>query len=332
MNQKNESISVIGMTPEFELVALRNRVKDLERQILEERNRCLQLQLQLQNIIADRDANWKRIPSKEERERLRREKRDACTQRQLTHKKSDGNPIATPADGLTSFTEIDSFLTHLKDHGRLGVRNWAMFRVGICLGLRMSDLIRIRWCWLLNPDGTWRKRVPIVEHKTSKINNVLITEAVRETLNEYKEWLGDFQLESCVFSKTTGEPLSKKHASQILADANKVAQIDRHISSHTMRKTFANIVLACYDGSMEIESVDRVRSLFNHNSLQSTSHYLGIIQSKDDEARESVSDFILGKLDIDDLSIPKTKTNNELFEAIQSVQADLKKLTMNMEE
>lgn len=326
MNDNNESINVIGVDPKFEVLALRGRVKDLELQLEKERNMRLQLEIELHRVTEDRDKNWKEVLSKEERARIRQQKQDEYAQRQLTHKKSDGNPIATPADGLRSFREIDDFLTHLKSSGRLGVRNWAMFRIGICLGLRMSDLIRIKWCWVLDENGNWRKRMPVVERKTSKLNNILLTEAVIQTLDEYRAWLGSYRLEDCVFAKTTGEPLSKKHASQILADANKVAKIERHISSHTMRKTFANIVLACYDGSMEMEAVDRVRSLFNHNSLESTNHYLGIIQQKDDAARESVSDFILGKLEIDDLSVPKMKTNDELYEAIKSVQAEIANL------
>ena len=307
------SADIVGMQPALELISL---LRKKETELQHERDLRIKAEQDLQEVIADRDRNWIRRKSQEERDA-----EDAARQqRQITGVKSDGKPIAQAAEGLTSYTDITTFLAHLKTHGRMGVRNWAMFRVGICLGIRVSDLMRLKWFWLKNQDGSWRKRLKVVEKKTSKLNNILITPAVKETLDEYAAWLGDYDLQSPVFAKSTGEPMTKQYASDLLREANKICGIEKHISSHTMRKTFANIVVACYDGSMEMEAIDRVRSLLNHESLTTTSHYLGIVRQKDDAARESVSDFILGKTDIETLAVPTTKSNNDIYDLLQQLQ------------
>ena len=315
--------SNIKYEPRFEVMMLRQKLKDIELEFAQERIRRIEAEKKIYEILEDRDKNWVRRISKEERDKLREEHRAAYEQRQLTERKSDGNPIAHAADEFRSYTEMQMFLDELKKTGRFGVRNWAMVRVGICLGLRVSDLIRIRWNWLKKPDGTWRERMPVVEQKTSKLNNILITEAVKETLNEYIDWLGGYDLNDAVFTKSNGKPITKKYGSQIISDMNKVVGLSQHISSHTMRKTFANIVMACYDGTMEMEAVDRVRSLLNHTSLASTNHYLGIVRLRDDAARESVSDFVLGKTDVDVLELPKQATNNDLYDAIEALRNDI---------
>ena len=337
MDTQNRSIEVLGMTPQFELIHLRQQLKEKELEIAQsklalvsvqrdmehERNKRLELEKELSSVLEDRDRNWKRKLTKEERDAAKAELIAKREERQMTMKKSDGKSIATPADEFASYTEMQEFLTIVKATGRLGVRNWAMIRVGVCLGLRISDLIRLRWCQFLNPDGTWRVRLKVVEKKTVKDNQLLITDAVKETLTEYRQWLGPWSLESYVFAKTTGEPMTPKHGSQILVDINKIVGINRHITSHTMRKTFANIIVSCYDGGLNLAAMEKASVALNHDSMSSTRHYLGTVERELDNARQSVSDFVLGKTDVDQLGIPKLRTNNDLWDAIEQLRRDL---------
>lgn len=317
---------MVDIISQMDAPALRRRIQVLETELITERGLRKELETELQRVIADRDQNWTPIIDEEERRRLRDERSAQWLQHKLTGLKNDGNPIARPADSLESYTQMQQFLTALKNTGRLGLRNWAIFRVGICMGLRVSDLMKLKWNQLLQPDGSWRERIPVVEQKTSKLNLILITEAVKETLEEYRASLSDFDMNRCVFTKTTGEPLGKKSASQILFDANKVVQLRNrdgspvHVSSHTMRKTFANIVVSCYNGTMEIEAIDKARAALNHDSLSSTKYYLSTMTKEVDMARKAVSDFVLGKTDVDVLGVPKMKTNNELYEALNELK------------
>lgn len=320
-----EEYDAAGMALALEMAALRKENNELRRAYEKENTLRMQLEAELQRVIEDRDTNWTRKRNKADIEK----KKAIWMEHQLTGKKSDGRSIARAADSLQSYTQMCQMLDQLKSTGRMGIRNWAIFRVGICLGLRVSDLIRLKWSYLLTPEGQWRERIPVVEKKTSKMNLVLITDAVKETLDEYRERMPHWDKDGYVFTKSTGMPLEPKSASQIIVEANKVVKLTNQngtplqISSHTMRKTFANIILSCYDGSVEIEALEKARIALNHTSRASTEHYTSTLQNEVDNARRAVSDFVLGKTDIDQLGIPKMKTNNELYEAIEEMRQQI---------
>lgn len=323
IDTRSQDTNIIDMSQQFELVALRQKVMELESRLNAERAAKLEVELQLRETVDDRNANWKQAMSQEERNRIRAEELAAFQKRVATGLTSDGRPLPRPADSFRSYTEMTQFLETLKHTGRLGMRNWALMRCGICLGLRVSDMLRLRWSWLKNPDGTWRDRLPIVEKKTSKINRILITDAVKATLDEYVHWLGSYNYHGLVFCKTTGEPLDTKMTSRIFTRLNKTVGLPIHISSHTMRKTFANIILSCYNGTMQVEAIDKVQRALNHVDQRSTGHYLAVIDAEVDKARIAVSDFMLGKTQIDQLGVPKMKTNNELYAAIDDMRQKL---------
>lgn len=322
-DMRGHDTNIIDMSPQFELAALRQKVMELESRLNAERAAKLEVELQLRETVDDRNANWKPEMSQEERNRIRAEELAAFQKRVATGLTSDGRPLPRPADSFRSYTEMTQFLETLKHTGRLGMRNWALMRCGICFGLRVSDMLRLRWSWLKNPDGTWRDRLPIVEKKTSKINRILITDAIKETLDEYARWLGSYNPNGLIFCKTTGTALNAKVAAQIFTELNKTVGLSIHISSHTMRKTFANIILSCYDGTMQVEAIDKAQRALNHADQRSTGHYLAVIDAEVDKARIAVSDFVLGKTGIDKLGVPKMKTNNELYAAIEEMSQQI---------
>ena len=315
-----DAVNVIGMAPQFELIALRQKVRELEAQVTSEHAARLEAELTLRDVLEDRERNWKRILSPEEREQIRLQKDAAWQERQVTGTTSDGRPLPKAADSFHSYTDMSQFLETLKATGRMGVRNWAMMRCGICLGLRVSDLLRLKWSWLKNPDGTWKDRIPVIEKKTSKLNRILITDGVKETLDEYIDWLGGYDPNAYVFGKSNGKQMNTKVASRILTKMNETVGLSMHISSHTMRKTFANIIVSCYDGTMQMEAIDKAQRALNHSTQEMTGRYLATIDEEVDNARRAVSDFVLGKSDVDVLGVPKMKTNNELFDAIESIR------------
>lgn len=319
----SQNTNIIEMSPQFEIAALRQQVLELQSQLNAERAAKLETELELRDTVADRNANWKPEMSQEERDRIRAEELEAFQKRIATGLTSDGRPLPRPADAFRSYTEMTRFLETLKHTGRLGMRNWALMRCGICFGLRVSDMLRLRWSWLKNSDGTWRERLQIVEKKTSKINRILITDAVKETLDEYAKWLGSYDYNGLVFCKTTGAAMNTKVAARIFTELNETVGLPIHISSHTMRKTFANIIVSCYDGTMQVEAIDKAQRALNHADQRSTGHYLAVIDSEVDKARIAVSDFVLGKTDIDKLGAPKMKTNNELYAAIEEMRRQI---------
>lgn len=290
------------------------RLKKLLYETAEERDRYKRLweanRIPIQNEISD-----------EERKAKRRAEQQEKQNRLLSGVKSDGVPIAHAADSVRSYDELCLVLGKLKNSGRMGVRNWAMFRVGVCMGLRASDLTKLKWGWLINEDGSFKERVPVVEAKTSKINRCYISEAMVETLTEYKEWLNgkNCSPDDYVFPKNNGEKLQEQSLSRILKDAGKDVGLPIHISSHTMRKSFANIALCVHDGGASGDTIRDIQGMLGHTDVRVTMKYLHESILRYDAARKSVSDFVLGRTDVNELFVPKKRSNDDIYDVCMKI-------------
>lgn len=92
------------------------------------------------------------------------------------------------------------------------------------------------------------------------------------------------------------------------------------IGSHTMRKSFANIA-ACVDKStIDMNSITKIQGLLNHSNQQVTMRYLGTYQKMFDQARRSVSDFVLGKTDIHELVAGNNFTIDDIMSKIDQLE------------
>lgn len=294
------------------LKAQNARLKKLLREAAEERDRYKSLweANRIQNEV-----------SEEERKANRRLEQERKQERLLSGVKSDGVPIAHAADSVRSYDELCIVLDKLKNNGRMGIRNWAMFRCGVCFGLRASDLVKLKWGWLVDENGKFRERIPVVESKTSKINRCFISEAIKETLIEYRTWLNgkNCSPDDYVFPKNNGGKLQEQSFSRILKDAGKDAGLPIHISSHTMRKSFANIVLCVHDGGMNDYAMRDLQGMLGHSDVRITMGYLKDTILRYDSARKAVSDFVLGKTDINELVAPKQASNNDIYKLCEEM-------------
>lgn len=290
------------------------RLKKLLREIAEERDRYKSLweSNRIQNEISD-----------EERKANRRIDQERKQERLLSGVKSDGVPIAHAADSVRSYDELCVVLDKLKTTGRMGIRNWAMFRCGVCFGLRASDLTKLKWGWIVDEAGNFKERIPVVEAKTSKVNNCLISEAIVETLAEYREWLKnkgrEIEPDDYVFSKNNGDKLQEQSFSRILKSAGIEAGLPIHISSHTMRKSFANIVLCIHDGGAKDDTIRDIQGMLGHADVRVTMRYLHETILRYDTARKEVSDFVLGKTDVNELFVAKKKSNDDIYDVCMKI-------------
>lgn len=308
----NEIISVDVSVLIRQLRSDNAKLKKLLRETAEERDKYKAFweENQIQNEMSD-----------EERKAKRRAEQEKKQERLLSGVKSDGVPIAHAADSIRSYDELCLVLDKLKNTGRMGIRNWAMFRCGVCLGLRASDLTKLKWGWLIDEDGAFRDHIPVVESKTSKINHCFISEAIVETLTEYRKWLNgkNIGLDDYVFSKNNGGKLQEQSFSRILKNAGVEAGLPIHISSHTMRKSFANIVLCVHDGGASDNTIRDIQGLLGHADVRVTMKYLKETTLRYDAARKEVSDFVLGRTDVNELVITQQKNNDDVYKVCMEI-------------
>lgn len=234
-------------------------------------------------------------------------------QEEYSEFKSDGKRKARAAEPIRSYEDFVAIQNYFLERNR--IRDWMMWTVGVSLGLRISDLLSLKISAFLNEDYTFRKRMHVIEQKTSKINNCLITESVVDAITKYLDsikWkieLDDYLFKS---NKTKGK-MYEEYGWKILSDAGKALMLPIVIGSHTMRKSFANIA-ACVDkSSIDMNAITKIQGLLNHSDQRVTMRYLGTYQAMFDKARMAVSDFVLGKTDVHELVAGNNYTIDDII-------------------
>lgn len=243
----------------------------------------------------------------------------------FTEFKSDGKRKSRPADPIRSYEDFAAIQQYFLSCGK--IRDWMMWTIGVSLGLRVSDLLSLRIKQFLNDDHSFKERIMVIEQKTSKLNNCLITEAVTNAITKYLDSIHwQFEMDDYLFksNKTKGK-MYEEYGWKILSDAGKALNLPIVIGSHTMRKSFANIA-ACVDkSSIDMNAITKIQGLLNHGNQQVTMRYLGTYQKMFDRARISVSDFVLGRTDVHELVAGNNYTLDDIVSKLDAIETNLHK-------
>ena len=235
--------------------------------------------------------------------------------------KSDGKRKPHAADSIRSYDDYQAIEQYYLDRGQ--IRDWAMWTIGVSLGLRISDLLSLKFGHLIDTDKkTIKPRIQIYEQKTGKLNNCLVTESVKLALERYLESIKfTFDLDGYLFpSKKTKGKMYEECGWRILSSAGKALNLPLVIGSHTMRKSFANIA-ACVDKScIDMNAITKVQGLLNHGDQRVTMTYLGSYQEMFDRARIAVSDFVLGRTGVNEIIAGNQHTTDDVFERLDALE------------
>lgn len=154
-------------------------------------------------------------------------------------------------------------------------RDYVLFTFGICTGLRISDILKLRV-----RDVRGKDCVYIREQKTGKEKKFLLKKTLRSVLVEYVEDKKDYEY---LFKSNKGvnRPISRVQAYRILSDAGQVFGLS-NIGTHTLRKTFG------YHMYKQTGDVAMLMEIFNHAAPAITLRYIGITQSEQMKAYEKL--------------------------------------------
>ena len=262
---------------------------------------------ELQNTIGDLEKTRK----------VRKPKPD--TSLEYSEFKKDGKRKARAAQSIRSYEDFDAIQNYFLQKN--DVRDWMLWVMGVSLGLRISDLLSLKFCNVMNPNNSFRERIVVIEKKTHKANNCLITESVKYAIKTYLDsvkW--KFCLDDYIFksNKTKGR-MTEEYGWMILSNAGKALKLPFVVGSHTMRKSFANIA-ACVDkSSVDMNSITKVQGLLNHSDQKVTMTYLGTYRDMYDRARMAVSDFVLGKTDVHEIHAGNNFTIDDIANLLERV-------------
>ena len=168
-----------------------------------------------------------------------------------------------------------------------------LFIVGINFGLRISDLLSLKFSHLINEDLSFKNTFPILEKKTRNTRKVKrnryisindsVVNAVTLYLTHNKKSLDDYLFTSeSNRGINSGKPIDRKSADRILKNIAKELNLDNKMSTHSLRKTFAyHQMLMCNNDPRKLLLLQK---MFGHSSIIQTLDYIGITKEEIEEA------------------------------------------------
>ena len=196
---------------------------------------------------------------------------------------------AEPIKSIEDIERVSEFLIENKRY-----RDNMLFIVGINFGLRVSDLVLLRFSNLINENLTFRDSFPVFETKTrntrkkKKNRYITINRAVIEAVTLYLENTPNVSLSDYMFrgqSNRCGnknKPMTRWSVDWVLKGIARDLNLNIKMSTHTLRKTF------CYHQMLMSNNDTRklllLQQMLNHSSAAQTLNYIGITGEEIEEA------------------------------------------------
>jgi integrase len=169
--------------------------------------------------------------------------------------------------------KLDEMKRYLLEHN--SQRDWFLFYLGINTGLRVNDLLNLKYKDLLG------SHIIIREEKTNKVKQFPINSAIRRAFLELANGKNENEW---IFKQAKGRGhISRQFAHKMLKEAGKACGMD-FVGTHSMRKSFG------YHYYKRTKDIAKLQYIFNHSAPSVTLRYIGITQ---EEVDVSLNDFEL---------------------------------------
>lgn len=195
------------------------------------------------------------------------------------------------SEPIKSLDDINRISRYLIDNGRY--RDNMLFIVGINFGLRISDLLQLRFTQLINDDFSFKTTFPILEKKTRNTRKVQrnryisINDAVMDAVTLYLKHthckLDDYLFRSeSNRGSNQNKPMSRMSADRILKGIANDLSLENKMATHSLRKTFAyhQMVMSNNDPRKLL----LLQKMFGHSSAAQTLDYIGITGEEIEDA------------------------------------------------
>jgi len=168
-------------------------------------------------------------------------------------------------------------------------RNHVLLAVAAGTGLRVHELVALRWGQVVTEAGAVRHRVLLdPEHTKGNVGGeVVLNSALRWKMEKYRGWCRrrDLQVEgdAPVFVSRQGRALSVRMAQNIWKQAQVKAGIERPYGFHGLRHYFGTSVYSA------TKCIRTTQVLMRHSSITSTQIYTAITARQVEAAAELVA-------------------------------------------
>lgn len=175
-----------------------------------------------------------------------------------------------PIKGINDIMKVKQYLI-----GKENKRDYMLFVVGINVGLRAGDLLRLKIKDVLI-DDTIVDKVTVYEEKTDKKREFELNASSKGAIRLYLDTLKDVDYESYLFKSRKGSgALTVESAHKIIKTTLRELNIKGNYGTHSLRKTFAyHIYINNIRTSPTI--INTLQKMLNHSSASVTLRYIGI--------------------------------------------------------
>lgn len=150
-----------------------------------------------------------------------------------------------------------------------------LISVGCFWGLRISDILSLRWKDILNVD-----EFSIIEHKTGKQRTIRINSQLKRHIADCYKQINPIGINAPVLVSQKGTVYTIQRINIILKEIKAKYKLSiKNFSCHSLRKTFGRQVYNQNADNAELALV-KLMELFNHSNVAITKRYLGLRQEE----------------------------------------------------
>jgi len=175
-----------------------------------------------------------------------------------------------PIKSIKDLTKVKQYLL-----GKDNKRDYMLFTLGINVGLRAGDLLKLKIRDVLK-DSTIVEKVVIYEEKTDKKREFELNNSAKGAIRLYLDTLQDMDYESYLFKSRKGSgALTVESAHKIIKTTLRELNIKGNYGTHSLRKTFAYHI---YINNIRTNPtiLNTLQKMLNHSSASVTLRYIGI--------------------------------------------------------
>lgn len=147
--------------------------------------------------------------------------------------------------------------------------------VGCFWGLRISDILSLRWNDILNVD-----EFSIIENKTGKKRTIRINPQLKRHITDCYQQINPIGVNAPILVSQKGTTYTIQRINIILKEIKAKYKLSiKNFSCHSLRKTFGRQVYNQNSDNAELALV-KLMELFNHSNVAITKRYLGLRQEE----------------------------------------------------
>ena len=150
-----------------------------------------------------------------------------------------------------------------------------LMAMGCFTGLRISDILALRWRQILNKD-----EFCITEIKTGKQRTIRINPQLQQHIRDCYEHISPIGINAPILISQKGTAFTIQRINIILKEIREKYRLKiKNFSCHSLRKTFGRQVYNMNSDNAELALI-KLMELFNHSSVSITKRYLGLRQEE----------------------------------------------------